>query len=96
MTSKRQRVYVYRGVCDMRRSYDQLARMVEEQLGRDPRNGNVYVFMNRSSDRMKALSWEQNGYVIWSKRLEEGSFEMPGGGGLAITRRTWQRMKRKA
>lgn len=89
---QRRRVYVYRGICDMRRSYDTLAHMVQEKIGQDPLSGNVYVFLNRSADRMKALWWERNGYIIWSKRLEEGSFEIPGGEGLAIGHRTWEKM----
>lgn len=92
---KQRRVYVYRGVCDMRRSYDTLARMVTENIGQNPLSGNVYVFLNRSSDRMKAIWWERNGYIIWSKRLETGSFEMPGSGGIAITRQTWRRMTQR-
>ncbi|MEI8012948.1 MAG: IS66 family insertion sequence element accessory protein TnpB [Candidatus Omnitrophota bacterium] len=91
---KRRRVYVYRGVCDMRRSFDQLARMVEEKLEKNPLSGDIYVFLNRGSDRMKALSWDRNGYVIWCKRLEEGRFEMPGGGALKITGQKWQHMMR--
>ena len=86
------RIYVYRGVCDMRRSFDRLAWMVEEHIKRDPLSGDVYVFLNRASNRMKALYWDKNGYVLWCKRLEEGYFELPGVGSVAISQKKWRQM----
>lgn len=91
---KARQIYVYRGVCDMRRSFDRLARMVEDQIQRDPLTGDVYVFLNRASNRMKALYWDKNGYVLWYKRLEAGCFEMPGGESLTINPKMWRQMIR--
>ncbi len=87
-----QRIYVYRGVCDMRRSFDRLAFMVEDQIKRNPLSGDMYVFLNRASNRMKALYWDRDGYVLWYKRLEKGRFDLPGGNSLSINQKTWARM----
>jgi transposase len=71
------RIFVYVGVTDMRRSFDRLAQMVEEHLGQDPESGHLYLFFNRRRDCVKMLLWEGDGFVIWYKRLEAGTFAVP-------------------
>jgi transposase len=80
---------MYRGICDMRRSFDRLARMVEEELEQDPLSGDVFVFLNREQTRMKCLYWEHGGYVIWYKRLEVGKFVCSQAGGIELDRLGW-------
>ncbi|NCC62006.1 MAG: transposase [Verrucomicrobiae bacterium] len=89
---KTRRIYVYRGVCDMRRSFDRLAWIVEQELERNPLSGDVYVFINRASNRMKAMYWDRDGYVMWYKRLETGCFKMPCGQSLRVNQRAWKQM----
>ncbi len=61
----------------MRRSFDRLAQMVEEHLEQDPESGHLYLFFNRRRDCVKMLLWEGDGFVIWYKRLEAGTFAVP-------------------
>lgn len=74
------RIFVYSGVTDMRRSFDRLAQMVEEHLEQDPESGHLYLFFNRRRDCVKMLLWEGDGFVIWYKRLEAGTFAVPAPG----------------
>jgi len=68
------KIFVYTGVTDMRRSFDRLAQMVEEHLQQNPESGHLYLFFNRRRDSVKALLWEGDGFVIFYKRLELGTF----------------------
>ncbi len=72
------RIFVYTGVTDMRRSFDRLAQMVEEHLKQDPESGHLYLFFNRRRDCVKLLLWEGDGFSIFYKRLEAGTFAVPG------------------
>jgi transposase len=62
---------------DMRRSFDGLAEHVRAFLGHDPLCGHMFVFRNRSGERLKILWWDRNGLVLYYKRLEKGTFRFP-------------------
>ena len=64
---------------DLRKSFDTLAEVVRQHLHHDPLSGHVFVFRNKRSDRVKLLYWDEDGYAIWYKRLEEGVFAFPEG-----------------
>lgn len=77
------RVYVATAPADMRKSFDGLMGLVRDFLGGDPLSGHLFVFHNRTGDRLKVLWWDRDGLAIFYKRLEEGSFTFPpatGGG----------------
>lgn len=72
-----QRYYLSRQAADMRKSYDGLSGMVRQGLGRDPLSGEVFIFLNRRRTMVKLLVWDRSGFVLWCKRLERGTFELP-------------------
>lgn len=62
---------------DMRRSFDSLAGIVQDAMDKDTFSGHLFVFRNREETKMKILFWDRDGYVIWYKRLEKGTFKLP-------------------
>jgi transposase len=69
-------VWLYRRPTDMRKSYNGLSALVKQQLRDDPLNGALYVFVNRRRTQMKCLYFEDGGYCLWAKRLEQGKFRV--------------------
>jgi transposase len=69
--------YLYAQPTDMRKSFDGLSGLVRNRLKRNPTSGEVYIFLNRKRDMIKLLLWDRSGFSIYSKRLEQGSFERP-------------------
>ncbi len=85
-----QQVYLAAGSTDMRRSIDGLAVLVQESFKLDPFSPCLFVFCNRRRDRVKILEWDNAGFWIHYRRLEQGRFQWPNSpesGPIAITRR---------
>lgn len=75
--SDRFRYYVYSRACDMRKGYDGLSGLVRNEFQKDPICGDVFVFLSMQRNRIKLLHWKGDGFCIYSKRLEKGTFEIP-------------------
>lgn len=59
----------------MRKSIDGLSALVEQELELNSMSGTLFVFCNRTRDKIKMLYWERNGFVLWYKRLEKQRFK---------------------
>lgn len=74
------KVYIACGYTDLRRGIDGLAGMVQQQFQLDPFTNTLFLFCGRRRDRIKALYWEGNGFLLLYKRLASGSFQWPRNG----------------
>ncbi len=78
-------VFAYTEPVDFRKQHDGLVALVRSKLKVDPLNGSLYVFFNRRRDRIKLLLWDRNGFWLFYKRLEKGTYEgLRGGQGAKL------------
>lgn len=75
------RIYLCTAPADMRKGFDSLAALVSEVVGRDPLSGHLFLFLSRNRSRLKILYWDADGFALWYKRLEEGTFRLPSASG---------------
>ena len=68
------RVFLCSQVIDMRYSFDALSGLVTSHFGMNPLGGHIFVFFSRRRDRMKLLFWDSDGFALYYKRLEHGTF----------------------
>ncbi len=69
--------YIYRGITDFRCGMDSLSGIVRRELDRDPLGGDIYIFFNRRRTQVKLLHFEGDGFALYQKRLEAGTYELP-------------------
>jgi transposase len=70
-------IYVAVDPQDGRKGIDGLAGVVRAVLGRDPASGDIFVFRNRRGDKLKILGWMGDGFALYLRRLEKGTFAFP-------------------
>jgi len=71
------KIYYCTSPTDMRKGFDTLAALVREFLREDPLSGHLFLFVSRNRYRLKILYWDADGFALWYKRLEEGTFRLP-------------------
>jgi len=69
------KIFIYTQPADMRSGFNKLTMLTEAFMLKDPFSGHLFVFFNKTGDKCKILFWDRTGFVIWYKRLEEGTFE---------------------
>lgn len=69
--------YLYSGVADMRKGFDGLCGIIGSQMALNALSGSVFIFLNRRRTQVKLLLWEDDGFALYYKRLEKGTYELP-------------------
>ena len=69
----------------MRKGYDGLSGLIRNEWKTDPLSGDVFIFLSRQRNNIKLLHWQNDGFVLYCKRLEKGTFELPKDHFAAIT-----------
>ena len=71
------KIYLAPGVTDFRKSINGLSQIVQNEFELDPFQSSLFIFCNRSCDKLKILHWEHNGFWLYYRRLESGKFKWP-------------------
>jgi transposase len=71
------RIWICTAPQDGQKSFDGLQAVVTSQLHKDPLSGDLYVFRNKRGDRLKILAWQGDGFALYLRRLEKGTFAFP-------------------
>src|SRR4051794_33167976 len=79
------RYFLYRSGTDMRRGIYSLAGLVRQELAQDPLSGDVFIFLGKRGNQIRLLQWDRDGFALYSKRLEQGTFQRPAAASNQIT-----------
>ena len=78
------RIWICTTPQDGRKSFDGLQAVVTSHLGKDPLSGDLFVFRNKRGDRLKILAWQGDGFALYLRRLERGTFAFPASAGAEV------------
>lgn len=71
------RYFLFTRAADLRKGFDSLSGLVRSELNMNPLSGDIFIFLNKNRTLIKLLLWEGDGFSIYYKRLEQGTFELP-------------------
>ena len=75
--TKAERIYIAVGYSDLQHGIDGFAAIIQNTFHMNPQTRNLYIFCGRKADRIKALFWDNDGYILLYKRLEGGRYQWP-------------------
>lgn len=75
--SKAEHIYIAIGYTNLRLGIDGLASLVQNSFRQDPQTNSIFMFCGRRKDRIKSLYWDQDGFILLYKRLEDGRYQWP-------------------
>ncbi len=70
-------IYLHRDYVDFRKQINGLSMIITEQMCLDIFSQSLFVFCNKRRDKLKVLYWDQTGFCLWHKRLEQDKFKWP-------------------
>lgn len=70
------RIFLCKDPVNMRKSFEGLGAIIEQLFPGELLSGSFFIFLNRRRDHMKVLFWDRDGFVIWYKQLQRGSFSL--------------------
>jgi len=71
------RIFLCTEDTDMRKSFDSLRGVIRSAMHLDPMTGYLFVFKNKRADRIKVIYWDGDGFAMWYKVLQKGTFQFP-------------------
>ena len=72
-----EKIFLYGKPCDMRKGFNGLCGLVQNNMDLNPLCGYLFVFINGNRTHIKILHWDLDGFVLYYKRLEKGTFRRP-------------------
>lgn len=87
------KIYLHRDFVDFRKSINGLSAIVEHKMSLPLFDGALFVFCNKSRDKLKILYWDKTGFALWQKRLEKARFKWPHRHALNQLRLTEQQLQ---